>query len=64
MTLRGSVPIGSFLFALALSMYAAGVTLRHTDIKGRRSARGLCIHCGYNLTGNVSGVCPECGERV
>ncbi|MCG8403591.1 MAG: YcxB family protein [Phycisphaerales bacterium] len=23
---------------------------------------GLCKKCGYNLTGNVSGRCPECGE--
>ena len=23
-----------------------------------------CIQCGYDLTGNVSGVCPECGEKV
>lgn len=23
-----------------------------------------CIECGYNLTGNVSGVCPECGTRM
>jgi predicted RNA-binding Zn-ribbon protein involved in translation (DUF1610 family) len=22
------------------------------------------MHCGYNLTGNVSGVCPECGTAV
>lgn len=28
----------------------------------RRRRKGLCIRCGYNLTGNVSGVCPECGE--
>jgi hypothetical protein len=21
-----------------------------------------CVHCGYDLTGNVSGRCPECGE--
>ena len=25
---------------------------------------GHCQKCGYNLTGNVSGVCPECGEAV
>jgi hypothetical protein len=25
---------------------------------------GHCRKCGYNLTGNVSGVCPECGEVV
>jgi hypothetical protein len=23
-----------------------------------------CSHCGYNLTGNVSGVCPECSTPV
>jgi len=27
--------------------------------------RGLvCLKCGYNLTGNVSGVCPECGTLI
>jgi hypothetical protein len=24
----------------------------------------LCIGCGYDLTGNVSGACPECGSPV
>lgn len=28
----------------------------------RRRRRGLCVKCGYNLTGNKSGRCPECGE--
>ncbi len=23
-----------------------------------------CWSCGYNLTGNVSGICPECGTRI
>lgn len=23
-----------------------------------------CRTCGYDLTGNVSGVCPECGDPV
>lgn len=27
----------------------------------RRKRNGLCIHCGYNLTGSQSGRCPECG---
>jgi hypothetical protein len=27
----------------------------------RRLAAGLCAVCGYDLTANVSGVCPECG---
>lgn len=25
---------------------------------------GYCDKCSYNLTGNVSGVCPECGAEV
>jgi hypothetical protein len=25
---------------------------------------GLFCRCGYNLTGNVSGVCPECGATL
>ena len=25
---------------------------------------GQCVKCGYNLTGNISGVCPECGEKI
>ncbi|UCC32457.1 MAG: hypothetical protein JSU86_09280 [Phycisphaerales bacterium] len=29
-----------------------------------RRRRGLCLNCGYNLTGNVSGICPECGTRI
>jgi hypothetical protein len=30
----------------------------------RRIPPGHCRKCGYNLTGNVSGVCPECGEKM
>ena len=29
-----------------------------------RRDRGLCDRCGYDLTGNVSGVCPECGMKI
>ena len=28
------------------------------------AAPGCCRRCGYDLTSNVSGVCPECGARV
>jgi hypothetical protein len=30
----------------------------------RRRLPGHCRRCGYNLTGNVSGRCPECGTRL
>ena len=26
--------------------------------------RGLCLCCGYDLTGNESGICPECGKAA
>ena len=29
-----------------------------------RFPRGHCQTCGYDLTGNVSGICPECGEPI
>ena len=31
--------------------------------RGRPRA-GYCSACGYSLTGNLSGVCPECGKAV
>jgi len=32
----------------------------------RRDRRrpGVCTECGYDLTGNVSGKCPECGQVI
>src|SRR4051812_9720628 len=45
----------SFLAAIYWLMFL-GMTRSH-----RRAREGLCLHCGYSLRGNVSGVCPECG---
>jgi hypothetical protein len=33
-------------------------------VKRRKTMRGLCAGCSYNLAGNISGVCPECGASV
>jgi hypothetical protein len=30
----------------------------------RRQVKGQCPICSYNLTGNVSGICPECGTAI
>ena len=29
-----------------------------------REAEGKACRCGYSLTGNTSGTCPECGSRI
>ena len=34
------------------------------DRRKRARRTGLCPRCRYNLTGNVSGTCPECGTQV
>ena len=30
----------------------------------RRIQPGHCPSCNYNLTGNISGICPECGTAI
>ena len=32
--------------------------------RDRRPKAGFCKVCKYDLTGNVSGICPECGTAV
>jgi hypothetical protein len=60
------------LFAAAYAGYGLGFagTVAARALEGRRSRKtrrrrqGLCTECGYDLTGNVSGKCPECGVHV
>lgn len=33
-------------------------------LRPRRSDNRYCSQCKYDLTGNISGVCPECGESI
>jgi hypothetical protein len=40
---------------------AATIEDRRTE---KRAAEGRCFRCGFSLTGNTSGVCPECGTPV
>ncbi len=49
--------------APAVALMVVPRTLR-LALHQRRRRRGLCVRCGYDLTGNDSGVCPECGEAV
>ena len=32
--------------------------------QGLQDSEGVCQECAYDLTGNISGVCPECGAKV
>jgi hypothetical protein len=53
----------SLVVATAIAC-VGGVGMARRKAKERaewRRQRGQCPACGYDLTGNVSGVCPECG---
>ena len=50
-----------FIAQVAIIWFAA---VRPWRIRRRRMMSGQCVGCGYDLTGNVSGRCPECGEMV
>ncbi len=56
-----SLPL--WLPAIVLSIAPARLFLA-----ARRAHQGsgdvICGRCGYNLRGNVTGVCPECGTEV
>lgn len=41
------------------------LALRARRLYARRRRRpGACRRCGYDLTGNASGRCPECGQTI
>jgi len=50
-----------FWAVCGLAALPPALLLRRRHVLRRRRSAGLCPVCGYNLTGNVSGVCPECG---
>ena len=53
-----------WLLMLLLSTYPTIAFIRGPLRRHRRRKRGLCVACGYNLTGNVTGVCSECGREI
>ncbi len=50
------------LLLLPTSFLASGLV--SWRIESKRIPPGHCKKCSYNLTGNVSGICPECGTAV
>jgi hypothetical protein len=51
-----------FLLSCLLLLPAAAAAVRREQVRQRQKA-GLCTQCGYDLKGNRSGVCPECGDE-
>ena len=53
-----------WLAAFLLSTYPLVVFVRGPMRRWHRSRSGLCLCCGYDLTGNVTGICSECGATL
>lgn len=69
MTVAGASPIlaimGCPLFLVILGGPFIGLIAASSRCRLRsRYPSGHCQSCGYNLTGNVTGRCPECGHST
>jgi len=67
--LAACFPTRAYLGKIAVDLVICAVPIgcwlvfdRAEFIRRRRRRGGQCLHCGYDLHGNVSGVCPECGQ--
>jgi hypothetical protein len=61
------LPLGLTLALPLLALISRGSALPRVlwrAIKEFGVAPGHCRHCGYNLAGNTSGACPECGTAI
>ncbi len=51
-------------FIVSITLFALAITFQiaHTSNKKHTRRKGKpCVNCGYDLRGNTSGICPECG---
>lgn len=57
-----TIAIGA-LFVMVLLSHIVTALIKRT-VQGPPSKHPHCERCGYNQTGNESGVCPECGTAI
>jgi hypothetical protein len=56
--------LGALPFAWAMSSIPGILNLRRRLRERRRARAGQCLRCGYELRGNPSDRCPECGAAA
>ena len=62
---RGGNTAQSYLFLPFWPLVSVAIGVLAVAVRQlRHRAPGMCTECGYDLQGNVSGRCPECGQAV
>ena len=59
-----AIAVPHWLVCVVLLLFPAIAFIRGPLRRWRRHRKGVCLKCGYNLEGNVSGVCSECGIAI
>ena len=62
--MHGWIPMAIVTASVAMFIVALHVVGRRDSLKARFSSNAICLGCGYDLTGNLSGRCPECGRTL
>ena len=60
---HNKLTISLWLLLATFAVYPGAAFIRGPLRRRRRRRSGRCQRCGYDLTGNVSGRCPECGAE-
>ena len=55
--------LGRLLYVLSFAFLSASCLSLWLLRPRKRLRHGECPRCGYDLTGNTTGMCPECGAR-
>jgi hypothetical protein len=65
MVLRGATAeVPAFVWLSGIAFLVAAAAVRTMWRRHHPLPRGHCETCGYNLRGNRSGRCPECGTAI
>ena len=59
-----SLPVNVLALLMIALFGAMGLSSMRRYRRELRKQNNQCITCGYTLTGNLSGVCPECGTKI
>jgi hypothetical protein len=62
--IEGPAPQIAIVACIALFIAVLHVVGRRESLKLRFASNQICKSCNYDLTGNLSGRCPECGTPV